>query len=69
MYRFFRHANAFSTTHVFIDEAAQAMEPEALIAIAGILKKDGQLVISGDFNQLGPSIASKITAFYKLGNI
>ncbi|KAG6438499.1 hypothetical protein O3G_MSEX000020 [Manduca sexta] len=41
-------------SHLFIDEAAQASEPAALIPIAGLLVGTGQLVLAGDPQQLGP---------------
>ncbi|XP_061178747.1 putative helicase MOV-10 [Saccostrea echinata] len=59
-------------SHVFIDESGQAIEPEALIAIAGILTVDpglncGQLVLAGDPQQLGPILRSPIAQQYGLG--
>lgn len=59
-------------THVFIDESGQAIEPEALIAVAGILTIDpgihcGQLVLAGDPQQLGPILRSPIAQEYGLG--
>ena len=48
-------------THVFIDEAGHAQEPEAVIAIAGIMAKDeGHLVLAGDPKQLGPVLRSPV---------
>ncbi len=54
-------------THVFVDEAGHAMEPEALIALAGILESDvsaspdgGQVVLAGDPEQLGPVLRSPL---------
>lgn len=38
---------------VFIDEASQVTEPEALIAI-NLMSIDGSLVLAGDIKQLGP---------------
>lgn len=59
-------------SHVFIDESGQAIEPEALISIAGILTVDpgldcGQLVLAGDPQQLGPILRSPIAQQYGLG--
>ena len=59
--------NHFS--HVFMDECGQALEPEALIPLAGLLDgghaNGGQLVLAGDPKQLGPvlrsSLAIKVT--------
>ncbi|XP_015251753.1 PREDICTED: putative helicase mov-10-B.1 [Cyprinodon variegatus] len=46
-------------SHVFVDEAGQAEEPQCIIAIAGLLSpKNGQLVLAGDPKQLGPIIRS-----------
>lgn len=59
-------------THVFIDESGQAIEPEALIAVAGILTIDpgihcGHLVLAGDPQQLGPILRSPMAQEYGLG--
>ena len=56
-------------THVFIDEAGHAVEPEALVAIAGIIDSDhgGQIVLAGDPKQLGPVIRSPIARSWGLG--
>lgn len=48
----------YEATNVFIDEAGQALEPEALVAISGILSKNGVLVLSGDPKQLEPMCSS-----------
>ncbi|XP_053100870.1 helicase MOV-10 isoform X2 [Hemicordylus capensis] len=55
-------------SHVFIDESGHAVEPESLVAIAGILAvmdpktnaKGGQLVLAGDPQQLGPILRSPL---------
>ncbi|XP_037774050.1 putative helicase mov-10-B.1 [Penaeus monodon] len=43
-------------THVFLDECGHAMEPEAMSALAGIVEKEAQVVLTGDPHQLGPVI-------------
>lgn len=52
-------------THVFIDEAGHATEPEAVIALAGLLNLDnpdgGQMVLAGDPRQLGPVLRSPLS--------
>ncbi|KAG8235104.1 hypothetical protein J437_LFUL015531 [Ladona fulva] len=62
--------NHFS--HIFIDECAQGLEPEALISVGGLLGSDSPksppkslLVLSGDPLQLGPVLRSPIAK--KLG--
>lgn len=44
-------------THVFVDEAAQALEPEVLIPIS-TAEPGALIVLAGDFKQLGPVIRS-----------
>ncbi|RVE55283.1 hypothetical protein evm_000181, partial [Chilo suppressalis] len=46
-------------SHLFIDEAAQASEPAALIPITGLLAPNGRLVLAGDPKQLGPMCISR----------
>ncbi|XP_055509037.1 LOW QUALITY PROTEIN: RNA helicase Mov10l1-like [Leucoraja erinacea] len=53
-------------THVFVDEAGQASEPECLIPLLLVSEKDGQIVLAGDPMQLGPIIKSKIAKTYGL---
>ncbi|XP_027716180.1 helicase MOV-10 [Vombatus ursinus] len=60
-------------THVFIDEAGQAVEPECLVAVAGLLairdsdNPGGQLVLAGDPQQLGPVLHSSLAKKHGLG--
>ncbi|KAM7423013.1 hypothetical protein PAMA_010850 [Pampus argenteus] len=55
-------------THVFVDEAGQAVEPECIIAIAGLLNPEkGQLVLAGDPKQLGPILRSPLALQHELG--
>ncbi|XP_019113691.2 putative helicase mov-10-B.1 [Larimichthys crocea] len=55
-------------THVFLDEGGQAVEPECVIAIAGLLEAGkGQLVVAGDPKQLGPILRSPIGLQHGLG--
>lgn len=54
-------------THVFIDEAGQATEPECMVAISGSLSHTGQLVLAGDPQQLGPVVSSAVSKRYGLG--
>lgn len=44
--------------YVFIDEAGQAMEPEIMVAVAGVLAENGKIILAGDPKQLGPIIRS-----------
>ncbi|XP_065514508.1 RNA helicase Mov10l1 [Caloenas nicobarica] len=53
-------------THVILDEAGQASEPESLIPIGLISEANGQIVLVGDPKQLGPVIKSKIAQSFGL---
>ena len=55
-------------THLFIDEAGQATEPESLVPI-GLLRCDsnpGQIILAGDPKQLGPVLMSNYASAYGL---
>ncbi|KAI2667140.1 RNA helicase Mov10l1 [Labeo rohita] len=54
-------------THVFVDEAGQATEPESLIPLSLLSETSGQIVLAGDPKQLGPVIKSKLAAVFGLG--
>ncbi|KAF5389777.1 hypothetical protein D9757_006011 [Collybiopsis confluens] len=47
-------------SHIFVDEAGQATEPEAMIGIKSIADNNTNLVLSGDPKQLGPIIRSSV---------
>ncbi|XP_054998768.1 RNA helicase Mov10l1 [Sorex araneus] len=53
-------------THVFVDEAGQASEPECLIPLGLISDVSGQIVLAGDPMQLGPVIKSRLAMAYGL---
>ncbi|KIM34474.1 hypothetical protein M408DRAFT_325870 [Serendipita vermifera MAFF 305830] len=55
-------------SHIFIDEAGQACEPEALIAIRTMANSHTNLILSGDPKQLGPVIRSSMALKLGLGN-
>ncbi|NXV42634.1 SDE3 helicase, partial [Uria aalge] len=62
-------------SHVFIDECGHAIEPESVVAIAGLLTamdqetnpNGGQLVLAGDPQQLGPVLRSPLAIKHGLG--
>ncbi|XP_060724073.1 putative helicase mov-10-B.1 [Tachysurus vachellii] len=55
-------------THIFIDEAGQAVEPECVVGIAGLLHPEkGQLVLAGDPKQLGSVLRSPLAQQHGLG--
>ncbi|XP_050179794.1 RNA helicase Mov10l1 [Myiozetetes cayanensis] len=53
-------------THVILDEAGQASEPESLIPIGLISEAHGQIILVGDPKQLGPTIKSKLALTFGL---
>ncbi|XP_056319481.1 putative helicase mov-10-B.1 [Danio aesculapii] len=55
-------------SHIFVDEAGHAVEPEIIISVAGLLNAEtGQLVLAGDPKQLGPILRSPFAIKYGLG--
>ena len=47
-------------THIFIDEAGQATEPESFLSIKTLADSKTNVILSGDPKQLGPVIRSGI---------
>ena len=47
-------------SHIFVDEAGQATEPEAFVSIKTMADNSTNIVLSGDPKQLGPIIRSGI---------
>uniref|UniRef100_A0A3P8S1T5 RNA helicase n=1 Tax=Amphiprion percula TaxID=161767 RepID=A0A3P8S1T5_AMPPE len=55
-------------THVFVDEAGHAVEPECVIPLAGLLNAEsGQVVLAGDPKQLGPILRSPFALKFGMG--
>ncbi|TFK72808.1 P-loop containing nucleoside triphosphate hydrolase protein [Pluteus cervinus] len=54
-------------THIFIDEAGQATEPEAVVSVRTLAGQRTNVILSGDPQQLGPIIRSGIANQLKLG--
>ncbi|XP_078048226.1 putative RNA helicase armitage [Augochlora pura] len=53
-------------THVLVDEAGQATEPEIMIPLNFIHSDNGQVVLAGDPLQLGPVVQSNIAKNFGL---
>lgn len=54
-------------SHIFVDEAGQASEPEVLTAILAMAGPNTVVVLAGDPKQLGPVIRSSIARELGLG--
>ena len=54
-------------SHIVLDEAAQAEEPLALIAIAAFSNENTNVILAGDPHQLGPVIKSTAASNAGLG--
>lgn len=53
-------------THIFVDEAGHAQEPEGLLPAASLLGRKATLVLVGDPNQLGPIVRSNVAKLHGL---
>ncbi|CAH1169778.1 unnamed protein product [Phaedon cochleariae] len=49
-------------SHIIVDEAAQAAEPDVMIPMAFLDKNSGQVILAGDPMQLGPVVLCKVAA-------
>ncbi|KAF8630294.1 hypothetical protein AX15_003007 [Amanita polypyramis BW_CC] len=47
-------------SHIFVDEAGQATEPEALVGIKTLANPNTNIILAGDPKQLGPIIRSPV---------
>lgn len=54
-------------SHIFLDEAGQASEPETMVPISNLCIRETVIVLAGDPMQLGPVIYSKTAESYGLG--
>ncbi len=54
-------------SHVFVDEAGQATEPMAMIAIKTVANKKTNVVLAGDSKQLNPIVHSQLARGLGLG--
>ncbi|XP_015078984.1 probable RNA helicase SDE3 [Solanum pennellii] len=54
-------------SHIFLDEAGQASEPDTMIPLSHLLSKETVVVLAGDPRQLGPVVFSKDAERYGLG--
>ncbi|KAK3913005.1 putative RNA helicase armi [Frankliniella fusca] len=53
-------------SHIVVDEAGQASEPEILIPLSFMAHESGQAILAGDPNQLGPVVQSQLAANFGL---
>lgn len=54
-------------SHIFLDEAGQASEPETMVPVSNLCTRDTVVVLAGDPMQLGPVIYSRDAESYGLG--
>lgn len=54
-------------SHIFLDEAGQASEPETMVPLSNFCSRKTVVVLAGDPKQLGPVIYSKDAENYGLG--
>ncbi|ETW81078.1 hypothetical protein HETIRDRAFT_385786 [Heterobasidion irregulare TC 32-1] len=53
-------------SHIFVDEAGHATEPEVMIAVKTMADMSTNIVLSGDPKQLGPIIRSAVARHFQL---
>ncbi|KAF7291981.1 RNA helicase [Mycena indigotica] len=49
-------------SHIFVDEAGQATEPEVMLPIKSLADVNTNIVLAGDIKQLGPIVQSSLAA-------
>ncbi|CAA7399190.1 unnamed protein product [Spirodela intermedia] len=54
-------------THIFLDEAGQASEPETMVPLTGLCSQKTVIILAGDPMQLGPVVCSSDADGYGLG--
>lgn len=54
-------------THILVDEAGQATEPEIMIPLTFVHADTGQVILAGDPMQLGPVVQCKYATHFGLG--
>ncbi|XP_062084560.1 probable RNA helicase SDE3 [Humulus lupulus] len=54
-------------SHLFLDEAGQASEPEIMVPMANLCRSETVVVLAGDPKQLGPVVYSQDAAAFGLG--
>ena len=52
-------------THLFLDEAGHATEPEAIIPLAKILSKKGQMVLAGKYRSWSKNFSNAMKFFFE----
>lgn len=54
-------------SHIFLDEAGQASEPETMVPLSNLSRKETVVVLAGDPEQLGPVVYSREAVKFGLG--
>ncbi|KAK6913964.1 DNA2/NAM7 helicase, helicase domain [Dillenia turbinata] len=54
-------------SHIFLDEAGQATEPETMVPISNLCRRETTVILAGDPLQLGPVVYSRDAETYGLG--